>query len=300
VIDLGTNSVKLHIAERDSTGSWSPVVDRSEVTRLGEGLADTGRIAPEAQERTLAAIRGMVEEARGLGAERVVAVGTMGMRSAANSDEFVAQVQANCGVTIEVISGEDEARLAYLAVRQSLGIPGGAVVVFDTGGGSTQVTLGSDGRIFERFSLNLGAARLTERFGLDGPVSPGTLGAARRAIAGELGRLDALPHPETLVGMGGAVTNLTSVSLSLSPYDPTRIQGGTLTRSEVERQIERYAALDAGGRGEIPGLQPGRAKVILAGALVVATLMDKLAQDRLLVSDRGLRHGVLLERFRAI
>lgn len=300
VIDLGTNSVKLHIAERDSTGRWSPVVDRSEVTRLGEGLADTGRIAPEAQERTLAAIRGMVEEARGLGAERVVAVGTMGMRSAANSDEFVAQVQANCGVTIEVISGEDEARLAYLAVRESLGIPGGAVVVFDTGGGSTQVTLGSDGRILERFSLNLGAARLTERFGLDGPVSPGTLGAARRAIAGELGRLDALPHPETLVGMGGAVTNLTSVSLSLSPDDPIRIQGATLTRSEVERQIERYAALDAAGRGEIPGLQPGRAKVILAGALVVATLMDKLAQDRLLVSDRGLRHGVLLERFRAI
>jgi exopolyphosphatase/guanosine-5'-triphosphate,3'-diphosphate pyrophosphatase len=300
VIDLGTNSVKLHVAERDSTGVWSPVLDRSEVTRLGEGLADTGRIAPEAQVRTLAAVQGMVEEARGLGAERVVAVGTMGMRSAANSDEFVAQVQAQCGVAIEVISGEEEARLAYLAVRESLGIPGGSVVVFDTGGGSTQVTLGSDGRILDRFSLNLGAARLTERFGLDGPVSQETLGAARRAIAGELGRLDDLPRPQHLVGMGGAVTNLTSVSQGLTPYDPRRIQGATLTRSEVEGQIARYAALDAEGRGEIPGLQPGRAKVILAGSLVVVTLMEKLAQDRILVSDRGLRHGVLLERFRTI
>jgi exopolyphosphatase/guanosine-5'-triphosphate,3'-diphosphate pyrophosphatase len=297
VVDLGTNSVKLHVAERDAAGHWTPVLDRSEVTRLGEGLAETGQIAPAAQERTLAAIRGMVDEARGLGAERVLAVGTMGMRSAANSDAFIERVRAACGITIEVISGEEEARLAYLAVRESLGIPGGSVVVFDTGGGSTQVTLGHDGQILERFSLNLGAARLTERFGLAGPVSDETLGAARAAIAGELGRLDGLPRPDALVGMGGAVTNLTSVSLALSPYDPDRIQGATLTRSEVENQIARYAALDTAGRRAIPGLQPGRAEVILAGALVVLTLMDKLGQDRVSVSDRGLRHGVLIERF---
>jgi exopolyphosphatase/guanosine-5'-triphosphate,3'-diphosphate pyrophosphatase len=240
----------------------------------------------------------MVTQARDLGAEQVVAVGTMGMRSAANSDAFIARVQAQCGITVEVISGEDEARLAYLAVQDSLGIPGGSVVVFDTGGGSTQVTLGRDGEILERFSLNLGAARLTERFGLAGPVSEETLNAARLAIARELGRLDALPRPDALVGMGGAVTNLTAVSLALSPYDPDRIQGATLSHAEVERQIARYAALDAAGRRAIPGLQPGRAEVILAGALVVLTLMDKLSQERLSVSDRGLRHGVLIERFR--
>lgn len=297
VIDLGTNSVKLYVAERDAAGRWTPVLDRSEVTRLGEGLAETGEIAPAAQERTLAAIRGMVEEARDLGAERVLAVGTMGMRSAANSDAFVERVRGACGITVEVISGEDEARLAYLAVRESLGIPGGSVVVFDTGGGSTQVTLGRDGQILERFSLNLGAARLTERFGLAEAVSEETLSTARAAIAGELGRLDALPRPDALVGMGGAVTNLTSVSLALSPYDPDRIQGATLTRSEVETQIARYAALDAADRRAIPGLQPGRAEVILAGALVVLTLMDKLGQGGVSVSDRGLRHGVLIERF---
>lgn len=297
VIDLGTNSVKLHVAERDAAGRWTPVLDRSEVTRLGEGLAETGAIAPAAQERTLAAIRGMVEEARALGAERVLALGTMGMRNAANSDAFIERVRAACGITIEVISGEEEARLAYLAVRESLGIPRGSVVVFDTGGGSTQVTLGHDGRILERFSLNLGAARLTERFGLAGPVSDETLNTARATIAGELGRLDALPRPDALVGMGGAVTNLTSVSLALGRYDPDRIQGATLSRSEVETQIARYAALDAVGRRAIPGLQPGRAEVILAGALVVLTLMDKLGQGRVSVSDRGLRHGVLIERF---
>lgn len=299
VIDLGTNSVKLHVAERDAAGQWTRVLDRSEVTRLGEGLAETGRIGPAAQQRTLDAIRGMVADARRLGVEQVVAVGTMGMRSAANSDDFIAAVRDGCGLTIEVIGGDEEARLAYLAVQQSLGIPGGSVVVFDTGGGSTQVTLGRDGRILERFSLNLGAARLTERFGLAGPATRETLDAALAAIGGELGRLDSVARPDALVGMGGAVTNLTAVSLRLSPYDPDRIQGATLTRTEVEGQIARYAALDAEGRRAIPGLQPGRAEVILAGALVVLTLMDKLSQDRLSVSDRGLRHGVLLERFPA-
>lgn len=299
VIDLGTNSVKLYVAERDAAGHWARVLDRSEVTRLGEGLAETGTISAAAQGRTLAAIQGMVADARRLGAAQVVAVGTMGMRSAANSDDFIAAVRDACGLTVEVIGGDEEARLAYLAVQESLGIPGGSVVVFDTGGGSTQVTLGRDGRILERFSLNLGAARLTERFGLAGPVARETLDAARAAIGGELGRLDSITRPDALVGMGGAVTNLTAVSLGLSPYDPDRIQGATLTRTEVEGQIARYAALDAEGRRAIPGLQPGRAEVILAGALVVLTLMDKLRQDRLSASDRGLRHGVLIERFRA-
>ena len=297
VIDLGTNSVKLHVAERDAGGHWTRVLDRSEVTRLGEGLAETGRISPAAEQRTLVAIQGMVADARRLGAAQVVAVGTMGMRSAANSDAFIAAVRAACGLTIEVIGGDEEARLAYLAVQESLGIPGGLVVVFDTGGGSTQVTLGRDGRILERFSLNLGAARLTERFGLAGPVTPETLDAARAAIGRELGRLDSVARPDALVGMGGAVTNLTAVSLALSPYDPDRVQGASLTRAEVKGQIARYATLHAEGRRAIPGLQPGRAEVILAGALVVLTLMDKLGQNRLSVSDRGLRHGVLIERF---
>jgi exopolyphosphatase / guanosine-5'-triphosphate,3'-diphosphate pyrophosphatase len=299
VIDLGTNSVKLFIGERDGTGHWTRVLDRSEVTRLGEGLAETGRIAPAAQERTLAAVRDMAEEARRLGTEQVVAVGTMGMRNAANSDVFIRHVRADCGISVEVIDGDEEARLAYLAVQESLGIPGGSVVVFDTGGGSTQITLGRDGQILDRFSLNLGAARLTETFGLAGPVPQETLAAARAAIAAELGRLDGVAPPDALVGMGGAVTNLTAVSLELSPYDPDRIQGATLTRAEVERQVALYARLDAAGRRAIRGLQAGRAEVILAGALVVLTLMGKLDQDRISVSDRGLRHGVLLERFRA-
>lgn len=296
-IDLGTNSVKFHLGERDAAGRWTRVLDRSEVTRLGEGLAATGLISPAAEERTLAALRDMVQEARYLGAEQLVAVGTMGLRSAANGTSFVARVKAECGLEVEVIDGEEEARLAYLAVANSLAIPRGSLVVFDTGGGSTEVIRGRDGRILERFSLNLGAARLTERFGLGGPASPETLGSARGLIAAELARLDGIEPPDVLVGLGGAVTNLTAVSLALSPYDPDRVQGAVLTRAEVERQVARYATRDRAARCVIVGLQPGREELILAGALMVLTLMEKLGKDRLSVSDRGLRHGVLIERF---
>ena len=148
VIDVGTNSVKFHIGERAADGSWTTLVDRAEVTRLGEGIAETGDIAPAAIERTVEAIAAMATEARGNKASALVAVGTMGMRSAGNSDDFIARVRERTGVTIEVIPGSEEARLAYLAAVEGLGLTGGRRVVFDTGGGSTQFTIG-DGRTVE-------------------------------------------------------------------------------------------------------------------------------------------------------
>ena len=171
VIDVGTNSVKFHIGERRADGSWTTLVDRAEVTRLGEGIAETGDIAPVAIARTVDAVAGMADEARQHGAEALVAVGTMGMRSAGNSDEFIARVRARCGVAIEVIPGEEEARLAYLAAIGGLGLTGGRRVVFDTGGGSTQFTIGDGRTVEEQFSVNIGAVRLTSEFGLGGPIS---------------------------------------------------------------------------------------------------------------------------------
>jgi exopolyphosphatase/guanosine-5'-triphosphate,3'-diphosphate pyrophosphatase len=296
-IDVGTNSVKLHVAERDSTGSWHRVLDRIEVSRLGERLQETGEIQPAAQARTVAVIAGMAAQAKSAGAQSIVAVGTMGLRQARNSRAFLEAVRATCGIAIEVIDGKEEARLAYLAAQDGLGVAKGSVVVFDTGGGSTQVTLGRNGSVLEQFSLNLGAVRITEAFGLHGAVSHRALSSARAAIEGELGRLDTIAPPDALVGMGGAVTNMAAVSMCLVPYDPDRTQGAILSRTEVERQISAYAALEAVQRQDIPGLQPGRAEIILAGACIVTTLMEKLHQDRLTVSDRALRHGVLIDRF---
>ncbi len=299
VIDVGTNSVKFHVGERDAGGPWHAVVDRAELTRLGEGLEEHGRISAEALERTAAAIAGMVDEARRDGALAIAAVGTAGLRIADNSDEVVAAIEARTGVTVEVIPGEEESRLAYLAVKAGLGLAEGSLVVFDTGGGSTQFTFGQGPRVDERFSVDVGAVRYTERFGLAGAVTREVLAEALAAISADLSRIDCRPAPDALVAMGGAVTNITAVKHGLATYDPDVVQGSVLDRAEIDRQIELYRSRDVEARRAIVGLQPKRADVILAGACVVRIVMEKLGQETLTVSDRGLRHGLLVERFGA-
>lgn len=297
VIDAGTNSIKFHIGERDREGRWRTVVDRAELTRLGEGLAQQGEIIDAALERTVAAIAGMADEANRHGVRAIAAVGTAGLRIASNGNAVVAAIQARTGVHIEVISGEEESRLAYLAAKSGLGLKTGSLVVFDTGGGSSQFTFGHDASVDDRFSVDVGAVRYTERYQLDGAVSLDVLHEAMAAISADLSRIDGRPVPDQLVAMGGAVTNMTAVKHGLATYDPARVQGTVLDRAEIDRQIELYRSQDAEARRAIIGLQPKRAEVILAGACVVRTVMEKLGKESFTVSDRGLRHGVLAERF---
>ena len=297
VLDVGTNSVKFHIAEADADGTWKAVTDRAELTRLGEGLKEGGPITNEAAERTAAAIKGMVDEAHDAGCIAIAAAGTAGLRMASNSAEVLEIIRAKTGVTVEVVSGDEEGRLAYLAVRRGLPLTKGSLVVFDTGGGSSQFTFGEGDRVFDRFSVNVGAVRYTERYGLNGAVSSDVLRDALKAIAGDLSRIAGRPRPETLVAMGGAVTNLTAVSQAMAEYDPDKIQGTVLERDEIDRQIELYRTTALDQRRTIVGLQPKRADVILAGACIVRTVMEMLGKGELTVSDRGLRHGLLAERF---
>jgi exopolyphosphatase/guanosine-5'-triphosphate,3'-diphosphate pyrophosphatase len=239
----------------------------------------------------------MVDDARREGVLAIAAVGTAGLRIARNSDAAVAAIAARTGVAVEVIPGEEEGRLAYLAVKAGLGLGEGSLVVFDTGGGSTQFTFGQAARVDERFSVEVGAVRYTERFGLAGAVAPDVLREALAAISADLSRIDGRPAPDALVAMGGAVTNITAVKHGLATYDPDVVQGTVLDRAEIDRQIEMYRTRDAEARRAIVGLQPKRADVILAGACVVRTVMEKLGQESFTVSDRGLRHGLLVERF---
>ena len=299
VIDVGTNSVKLRVGERDGGGGWRTVIDRAELTRLGEGLTDKGEIAAEAAQRTADAIGAMADEAKRCGVRGIAAVGTAGLRMARNSAAIIDRIRAQTGVSIEVISGEEESRLAYLAVLSGLGKPEGTLVVFDTGGGSTQFTLGRDARVDERFSVNVGAVRYTEQFGLDGVVASDVLHDAFAAIGADLAQIGGRGAPDRLVAMGGAVTNLAAVKHAMAKYDPEVIQGTVLDRAEIDRQIETYRSCDAAARRSIVGLQPKRADVILAGACIVRTVMELLGAGSLTVSDFGLRHGVLAERFGA-
>jgi exopolyphosphatase/guanosine-5'-triphosphate,3'-diphosphate pyrophosphatase len=297
VIDVGTNSVKFHVAEQGDDGSWRAVIDRAELTRLGEGQEPNGPISVEAMERTAEAIAGMVEEARENRARAIALVGTAALRTASNRDRVIDHIRERIGHTVEPLSGEEEARLAYLAVKAGLGLDRGSLVVFDTGGGSSQFTFGDGQEVIERFSVPVGAVRYTEAFGLDDAVEQEVLTAALEAIAGDLSSLDGRNPPDGLVAMGGAVTNITAVYHQLATYDPDVVQGTVLDRDEIDRQIEMYRPADAETRRSIVGLQPKRADVILAGACIVRTVMEKLGQRTLTVSDRGLRHGLIRERF---
>jgi exopolyphosphatase/guanosine-5'-triphosphate,3'-diphosphate pyrophosphatase len=297
VVDVGTNSVKFHIAERTADGEWRTVVDRAEVTRLGEGLDATGRLGEEPIDRTVAAIAAMAEEARREGAERIGAVGTAATRLAPNRAELIDAVRDRAGVELSVIEAEEEARLAFLAVSSALDRAVGSLVVFDSGGGSSQFTFGTGVRIEERFSVNVGAVGTADRYGLAGTVSESALAAALDGIAADLARLDGRGTPDTLVGMGGTVTNLTAVKLGLVTYDPDAVRGAVLDLPEIDRQIELYRTSTVEERRRIPGLQPNRAEVILAGACIVRTVLSKLGRESLVVSDRGLRHRLLVEWF---
>ncbi len=184
----------------------------------------------------------------------------------------------------------------FRPVAERLGLGESTLVIFDTGGGSSQFTFGQGARFDRRFSVNVGAVRYTERFRLDQAVSAPVLQQVLDDMAADLAALDNADPPDALVGMGGAVTNLTAVKLKLVQYDPELVQGSILERSDVQAQIERYRAIPAADRRQIVGLQPNRAEVILAGACIVLTVMDKLKKASLSVSDRGLRHGLLIDR----
>ena len=264
---------------------------------MARGSRSRASIADTALERTAAAIAGMVDEAKRNGVLATVAVGTAGLRIASNGKEVVAAIEARTGVHIEVISGEEEGRLAYLAAKSGLGLNTGSLVVFDTGGGSSQFTFGHDSSVDERFSVEVGAVRYTERYKLDGAVSPDV---AARGHGGDFGRPVAhrrAPGSRRAGGDGWRGDQHHRGQAPARPYDSTVVQGTVLDRAEIDRQIELYRSLDADARRAIVGLQPKRADVILAGACIIRMVMEKLGKDTLTVSDRGLRHGVLAERF---
>jgi exopolyphosphatase / guanosine-5'-triphosphate,3'-diphosphate pyrophosphatase len=297
VIDVGTNSVKFHLGERHADGSLHTVVDCADITRLGEGQADSGELADAAIARTVEAIAAMADEARRAGPLDIVAIGTAGLRRAPNRAALVDAVHARAAITVEIISGDEEGRLAYLAATSALPAARGRLVVFDSGGGSTQFSFGRDRHVDERFSVDVGAVWVAERFDLASAVSTNTLDAALAALSTELQRLEGRARPDVVVAIGGTATNLAAVKHGLAHYDPDRVHGTIVDIAELDRQIELYRTRHADERRHIAGLQPDRADVILAGACIVRTILTKLQHDSMTVSDRGLRHGVVIAHF---
>ena len=299
IIDVGTNSIKFCLAEETGNGSYNVLKDANDIARLGEGLKETGLIGPEPLERNAQSVANFAAEAKAAGADEVVAVGTMALRTAKNAAAFIARVKELCGVELKVLSGEEEAQYSYVAVMS--GIEGAAdadLVTMDTGGGSTEFVFGTAGKIVRKFSLNVGAVRFTEKYLSQMPVAPEKLAEAQAEIKKELSEGGVSGPVKFLVGMGGTVTSMASVKHKMAKYDPDVIQGSKLTLEDINAQIADYAAKTLDQRREIVGLQPKRADVILAGACIVRAVMELTGVSELTVSDRGLRHGLMYELFR--
>jgi Exopolyphosphatase len=294
VIDVGTNSVKLLVAEA-SAEKVRVLCDRVCVVRLGEGCENT-LLAPAAMQRAAEAITDMVRTARSLGAEKIAAVGTQALRAAGNADDFIRTVELGSGVRIRVLSGEEEARLSFLAATSDVAAPGKTFAVFDIGGGSTEVVFGNGEGLLHSHSYPVGALVLHERYFSEcGSVVPDSLlTEARRSVRCLFGsRVPVAPAVDGYLGVGGTWTTIASVALRLAAYDNRVVDGSVLEKAELERQLQLYARTSVGEREKIAGLAKERADIILAGACIAMELLERYEISRVVVRDRGVRYGVM-------
>ena len=306
-IDVGTNTVLLLVAEERASAEarsgrvWVPLVERAEITRLGRGVDRSGALEPGAIRDTVAVLARFAGEARALGAVDIACVATSAARDASNGEAFFSAARADAGLAPEVISGEEEARLVWTNAWRDFGGPGG-LAVLDVGGGSTELCLGDAPVPRARTSVQMGAVRLTERVAPPDPPDAAALTLLRLRASEMLGpAAQALLHgaarPARLVGIAGTVTTLAAVAQALPRYDAERVHGSELALAEVEGLFGRLAALPVADRARLPGMEPKRADVILAGCAIVMEALRALGFERLTVSDRGVRWGLLYDRF---
>ncbi len=296
-IDCGTNSIRLLIADVDPDRATLTDVDRRmEIVRLGQGVDTTGRLAPEALDRTLKALSGYATLIRDRGAEAVRMVATSATRDAANAGEFVDRVTEVLGAGPEVLSGDEEARLSFLGATAELGpqVPSPYLVV-DIGGGSTEFVLGAGGEVTSALSVNIGCVRMTERHLRADPPSAAQIAAATGDIDAAIARAAAVvdaTQARTLAGLAGSVTTVAGIALDLPGYDPERLHHTRISAAQVHDVTTRLLAQTRAERARIPVMHPGRIDVIGAGALILDRLMIQLGFAEVLVSEHDILDGI--------
>jgi exopolyphosphatase/guanosine-5'-triphosphate,3'-diphosphate pyrophosphatase len=297
-IDIGTNTTLLLVARVSPGGALELVEERAEITRLGRGIGAGGALGAEGIARTLAALGEFAAAARRHEA-KIAAIGTEALRRAPNSAAFLAPAAEILGTPIEVIDGAREGALTFRAVADAFpAVLTGALTVVDIGGGSTEIVIAVDGEVTFNVSLPLGSVRLTERFVHHDPPRPDELAAIAAAVDAALAGVP-FPAPgtipTTLVGVAGTVTSLAAMAESLVSYDPARVHGYRLSQEVLAEQIARLRVGTQAARERIIGLDPRRADVILAGALILQRIAAAAGVAEVQVSDRGIRWGLMHE-----
>jgi exopolyphosphatase / guanosine-5'-triphosphate,3'-diphosphate pyrophosphatase len=297
-VDCGTNSIRLLVADVDPVAGTLVDLDRRlEIVRLGQGVDRTGRLAPEALDRTLDALRAYAARVGELGAERVRMVATSATRDAENRDAFVQGVVDVLGVAPEVATGDEEAAFSFVGAtrelrgREDVASP---YLVVDVGGGSTEFAVGTDAPEAAR-SVDVGCVRMRERHLVDDPPTTAQVDAARadvRAAVDLAAETVPLAKARTLVGLAGTVTTVAGVALGHGEYDPARLHHARLSAAQVRDTAARLLAMPREERAALPVMHPGRVDVIAAGALVLDVVVARAGVDEVLVSEHDILDGI--------
>ena len=297
-IDCGTNSFRLLIAEGDRE-RLRELTRELQIVRLGQGVDASGQLHPDALARTFVAAGRYAELLRSYGVEpahtRVVA--TSAARDARNVEQFFVGMEQRLGVRPEVIAGSEEARLSFQGALSGIAVEGsGTVLVMDIGGGSTELVVGdSSGEIAQSASLDIGSVRLTERFGLVGPVPAQARAAATSYVDAQLDVLDwSLGKVDVWIGVAGTVTTMAAVVQGLPVYDRARVHGSTVKPTEISELVDRLASMTAARIRQVGAMEPGRADVITAGALIADRVARRVGRP-MLVSENDILDGIALD-----
>jgi exopolyphosphatase/guanosine-5'-triphosphate,3'-diphosphate pyrophosphatase len=300
-IDLGTNSIRLLVARlARGEGQIKDLARDMVITRIGQGVDRTGRIASEALSRTLRVLETYCRRARALRAERIHLAATSAVRDASNRGDLADAVLLLTGEPMEVLTGDEEAAVSFLGATRGLDHPG-PYLVLDIGGGSTEFVVGAL-EPKAAISTNMGSVRLTERLVRHDPPSFDELQALERAIGDELNRVeDRIPvhDAQTLIAVAGTSTTVQAIALGLPEYDPERLHRSILFRDEAERVFRLLADMTTEERRALPVMAPGREDVIPAGAAILASVMRRWGFREALVSETDILDGIAYRMFEA-
>lgn len=290
IIDIGTNSVRLLIAEKDEKEEWKVLKKDLRSTRLGEGMTDKAFIGRGPRERTLQAIEEFTVAARLAGASEIYAYGTSIMRDAANGGEFSDEVTAATGIPVRILSGKEEAYYSYIGAAGTSGV---VTSVVDIGGGSTEICMGFGTDIGMRHSFKLGCVRCSKQFDTTTPRGLAELKKHCFDLFRHTELLQSVKNVKRWIGVGGTVTSLASMLQELEVYDTAKVQDFIIHQEDVNRMLKKLSSMSYDEKCHMTGLMPERADIIVAGVAILDSLMEYFALPEIMVSDRDLSEGLL-------
>lgn len=290
IIDIGTNSVRLLMAEKDEKGEWKTLRKELRSTRLGEGMTDKATIGQGAKERTLSAVGEFTAMAKLEGAEDIFAYGTSIMRDASNGEEFADEVTAASGVPVCILSGKEEAYYSYIGAAGTSGV---ITSVVDIGGGSTEICVGFGTDVGARHSFRLGCVRCSKQFDTTTARGRAELKKHCFTLFRETDLMESMRNVKRWIGVGGTVTSLSSMLQELEVYDSSKVQDYVIHPEDVSKILEKLSKMSYDDKCHMKGLLPSRADIIVAGVVILDSLMEYFALSEITVSDRDLSEGLL-------